>query len=152
MQIFYPPNSYPLLVNQKYLFLAGSIEMGKAIDWQQEVSEKLADLDLIVLNPRRPDWDSSWVQSIENEEFVKQVEWELEGLEKADIIIMYFAANTYSPISLLELGLHARANKLIVYCENNFWRKGNVEIVCRKYGITQVSSWEELLTCVRNSL
>jgi len=152
MQIFYPPDNYPLLPNQKCLFLAGSIEMGKAIDWQKEVSEKLADLDLIILNPRRPDWDSSWVQSIENEEFVKQVEWELEGLEKADIIIMYFAANTYSPISLLELGLHARTNKLIVYCENNFWRKGNVELVCRKYGITQARSWEELLTWVRNIL
>jgi hypothetical protein len=149
MHIFYPPNAYPSFPNKKYLFLAGSIEMGKATDWQKEVSEKLADLDIVILNPRRPDWDSSWVQSVENEEFVKQVEWELEGLEKADLIIMYFAANTYSPISLLELGLHAREKKVIVYCEPTFWRKGNVDVVCRKYGVKQANSWEELLEEVK---
>lgn len=152
MKIFYPPNAYPNFPDKKYLFLAGSIEMGKAIDWQKEISEQLTDLDLVILNPRRPDWDSSWVQSIENEEFVKQVEWELNGLERADIIIVYFAANTYSPISLLELGLHARSKKLIVLCEEHFWRKGNIDVVCRKYGIKQVNDWSEMIAEVREMI
>ncbi len=57
----------------KRIFLAGSIEMGKAIDWQSEVVNALADTDLTLLNPRRADWDSSWVQSIDNAQFREQV-------------------------------------------------------------------------------
>ncbi len=62
----------------------------------------------------------------------------------ADLIVMYFDKNTMSPISLLELGLFARSGKLIVYCPEEFWRSGNVDIVCLKYGIKQVSSLEEI--------
>ena len=39
------------------VFLAGSIEMGRAGDWQQDVQDALADLDVVLLNPRRADWN-----------------------------------------------------------------------------------------------
>jgi hypothetical protein len=61
---------------------------------------------------------------------------------------MYFDPNTQSPISLLELGLHARDGKLIVLCPEGFWRKGNVDIVCEKYGVKQVESFEELIKAI----
>jgi hypothetical protein len=48
---------------------------------------------------------------------------------------MYFDPNTKSPISLLELGLFAQSKKLIVCCPRGFWRKGNVDITCDRYGI-----------------
>lgn len=127
------------------IFLGGSIEMGKAVDWQKEVIEALKDKQIIFLNPRRNDWDSSWEQKITNPEFKLQVTWELTALEFSDIILMYFDPNTKSPISLLELGLHAKSKKLIVYCPEGFWRKGNVDIVCEKYGIKQVESVDELI-------
>jgi hypothetical protein len=41
---------------------------------------------------------------------------ELSAMEMAHIIIMYFDPNTKSPISLLELGLNAREQKLVVLC------------------------------------
>lgn len=54
-------------VNKKNLdsfsiFLAGSIEMGKAEDWQSELTNWLEsncpkDVNLTVYNPRRDDWD-----------------------------------------------------------------------------------------------
>ncbi len=117
-----------------YVFLAGSIEMGKAEDWQKKITKELSEFeDVIILNPRREDWDSSWEQSIDNNKFVEQVEWELEAQEKADYIIMNFVEDTKSPISLLELGLFARSGKLFVCCPRKFWRKGNVDVVCRKY-------------------
>jgi len=128
------------------VFLAGSIEMGKAENWQEKVKRiyPLKD-NVIFLNPRRDDWDSSWVQSINNLQFRKQVEWELRGMEIANKIILYFDPATKSPISLLELGLFAESDKLKVICPDGFWRKGNVEIVCNRYEIPLFNSLEEAL-------
>ncbi len=123
------------------VFLAGSIEMGAAVDWQSSLIVALSDLDCLVLNPRRPDWDSSWTQSKEHAEFRGQVEWELDGLDRVDVIALYFDPATKSPISLLELGMHLDGSaELIVYCPPGFWRKGNVDIVCERYG---VHVWED---------
>lgn len=126
------------------VFLAGSIEMGKAVDWQKDLTEKLKDLDVTILNPRRDDWDSSWEQSKTNPQFKEQVLWELNALNRADVIVMYFAPGTMSPISLLELGLYANTGKLIVCCPEGFWRKGNVDIVCDRYDIVQIESLEHI--------
>ncbi len=127
------------------LFLAGSIEMNSAEEWQSDVLRQLANTDWIVLNPRRGSWDSSWEQRIEQPEFKEQVEWELAGLECADKILLYFDPRTKSPISLLELGLFAKSGKLLVVCPDGFWRKGNVDIVCQRYSIAQASTLEEAL-------
>lgn len=134
------------------VFLAGSIEMGKAVDWQSAITQALNEESVIVLNPRRDDWDSSWEQKIENKQFKEQVDWELNALEYADIILMYFDPATKSPISLLELGLFAETGKLIVCCPDGFWRKGNVDIVCERYGITQVNTLEEMIELATEEL
>lgn len=128
------------------VFLAGSIEMGMAEEWQKKVVEALRDEDVIVFNPRRDDWDSSWIQDIDNKPFRRQVEWELEAQEKASLILFYFSPNTKSPITLLELGLVARNRKqfVMVCCPEGFWRKGNVDIVCERYGISTVSDINKL--------
>jgi hypothetical protein len=126
------------------IFLAGSIEMDKAVDWQKKCEEVLSS-KFIIFNPRRNEWNSDWEQSITNAKFKEQVDWELNALEKADIIIMFFANNTKSPISLLEFGLYAQSNKMKVIVEEDFWRKGNIDIVCEKYNIQQYKSLEELL-------
>ena len=131
----------------KLIFLAGSIEMGLAEDWQTRVAKHLQNqLDYTLLNPRRDDWDSSWVQSIENPNFYQQVNWELNGLERADTIILYLSPETKSPISLLELGLFAASGKLLVCCPSGFWRKGNVDIVCERHHIPVYEKLDELLT------
>jgi hypothetical protein len=130
------------------IFLAGSIEMGKAENWQDRIAEVLKDRDITIFNPRRDDWDSSWVQSIDNPQFREQVEWELNALEKANFILMYFDPATKSPISLLELGLFAKEDKMVVCCPEGFWRKGNVDVVCKKYGVYQVDNLDELVKMV----
>ena len=132
------------------LFLAGSIEMGKAENWQERAMRLLEDSNWIILNPRRDDWDSSWTQSITNPQFCEQVEWELDAQEKAEKILMYFDVTTKSPISLLELGLFAQSGKMIVVCPSGFWRKGNVDIVCRKYGIMELDTLEEAIDYLKN--
>lgn len=139
-----PPHEIEISKHQFSVFLAGSIDNGKAEFWQDDLVSALAETEIVILNPRRSDWDSSWDASISNPLFKAQVEWELEGLERADLIALYFAPNSQAPISLLELGLFADSNKTIVCCPEGYWRKGNVDIVCQKYGIRQVEDLEEL--------
>lgn len=119
--------------------------MDRAHEWQRDVVQRLHETDWIILNPRRGSWDASWEQRVDNEEFRKQVEWELSALERADAILLYFDPATKSPISLLELGLFARSGKLLVVCPEGFWRKGNVDIVCERYGIRQSATLEDAL-------
>jgi Nucleoside 2-deoxyribosyltransferase like len=131
---FTPPMNIAIRDQQKhYYFLAGSIEMGKAENWQREIANFLNYYDFGVFNPRRKDWDSSLEQDFENPQFYQQVNWELDALEKADKIIMYLQPNTISPISLLELGRFYE--KILVICPDGFARKGNVEIFCNRYNI-----------------
>lgn len=133
----------------KKIFLAGSIEMGKAEDWQKKIIDAVQDSDRVIFNPRRENWDSSWEQTIDNPQFKEQVDWELNALESSDMIIMNLIPETMSPISLLEFGLFARSGKLVVYCPDGFWRKGNVDIVCEKYKVPQVEKFEELITLIK---
>ncbi len=141
------PAAYSDYLDKPSVFLAGSIEMGVAEDWQAKVSAALAPLDALVLNPRRSNWDSSWTQSIDNPPFREQVEWELDALDAATVVLMYFDPATKSPITLLELGIHAAANpeKMIVCCPEGFWRKGNVDIVCARYGVAQAETLDALI-------
>lgn len=124
------------------VFLAGSIEMGAAVDWQSRLTQALAGRDLVVMNPRRDAWDASWRQSLDEPRFREQVEWELGGIERADLVAMWFAPETRAPITLLELGLCARSGKLVVGCPEGFWRRGNVEVVCARFGVPLHADWE----------
>jgi hypothetical protein len=133
--------------NSISLFLAGSIEMGKAKDWQTELTDELLEAysNIYIFNPRRDDWDSSWEQKKENKQFNEQVTWELSHIEFADFIVVYFDEKTQSPITLAELGLIAGKfpQKAIVYCPEKFFRKGNVDIICDRYGLTQIDNIED---------
>jgi hypothetical protein len=132
------------------IFLAGSIEMGKAIDWQSKVQDILKDSPVVIFSPRRDDWDSSWKQDINEPKFNEQVTWELDHIDQADYIFMYFDPNTKSPITLLELGiLAASPTKVLVCCPEGYWRKGNVDIVCQRYGISQLNNEDDFYNFIK---
>lgn len=135
------------------VFLAGSIENGTAERWQDKVLAFLAHNDALIFNPRRDDWDSSWVAEASNPKFAEQVNWELDALEAADLVLFYFDPNTKSSITLLELGLMASENKqIVVCCPQGFWRKGNVDIVCKRHDIKQVDSLDALMKMANRAL
>lgn len=129
------------LSDSKSVFLAGSIEMGKAIDWQSlftsalEEAMKNQDCRLVIANPRRDDWNTELLQSIHEPRLKEQVDWELDCLDKTQVIAMFFDKDTKSPITLLELGLYARSGRMVVYCPHGYFRKGNVDIVCARFGV-----------------
>src|SRR5262245_12310670 len=150
--ILKPPAPLIIPPGKRSVFLAGSIEMGQAEQCQVALESALAALDIVILNPRRDEWDATWAQTIANAQFREQVEWELAAQEQASVIAMYFAPATRSPITLLELGLFARSGKVVVCCPNGFWRKGNVEIVCRRYDVPLVDGLSELVHRVRQRL
>lgn len=142
-EVFMAPQDSSLNT-KKSVFLAGSIDMGKAENWQERITKLLSDRPIAVFNPRRDDWDSSWKQDISDDRFIEQVEWELDHLEKADAIAVYFDPEGQAPITLLELGLHAQSGKIVVCCPEGYWRRGNVEIVCRRYNVPFVATLEDL--------
>ena len=148
------PNNYNDYLKQgtPSLFLAGSIEMGTAEKWQEKVVAAFRGRPILILNPRRDDWDSNWEQSIDNPEFAKQVNWELDALDNADLVIFYFDPNTKSPITLLELGLQAqrkRTDQLLVICPEGYWRRGNVQIVCQRKGIAMENTLEDAINKIK---
>ena len=149
MQLIKPPSPLQDLDFSRAVFLAGSIDMGSAEDWQACIATALQDTDLTLLNPRRDHWDSSWEQRLSNPQFREQVEWELDAQEQAAMIAMYFAPSSQAPISLLELGLFADSGKLVVCCPDGYWRKGNVEVVCDRYNIPLAASLDDLIAAIQ---
>jgi hypothetical protein len=136
----------------KKVFLAGSIDNNSAADWQTEVITKFANEDVTLLNPRRVEWNPEWEQDISNPEFAFQVNWELDALEAADLIMLYFDPNGPAPITLLELGLFAKSKKIILCCPEGYWRRGNVQVVCERYGIEMVADLDALIQRTRERL
>jgi hypothetical protein len=43
----------------------------------------------------------------------------------------------------------ARSGKLVVGCPPGFYRRGNVEIVCERFAIPLVASWDDFVAAVR---
>jgi len=136
MEVYKAPQKYPS--DSKFtIFLGGSIEMGKAELWQEALTEKLKDFDIRILNPRRDDYDAGQKQSIDNPYFKEQVTWELDGLDRADLIVMYLQPDTLSPISMMEIGLYINTldwnKQMIICCPSGFWRRGNIEILVDRF-------------------
>lgn len=144
-------------IERPALFLAGSIEQGKAEDWQKELVEELADFDGTIFSPRRDNWDTSWPNTPEHPGFHEQVSWELEHIERADLVLFYFQADTLSPISLLELGYvlgqtDYKMRDPIIVCPREFWRHGNVYITAERAGVQVYESFEEAMPVLRQEL
>ena len=155
MPVFCPPEIIePGQQWPNYVFLAGSIDMGVAENWQQTVIDSFANRAVTFCNPRRKDWDSTWEQDISNACFREQVEWELYHLERANIVIFHFDPNGKAPITLFELGkcISDRSKLCLVSCPEGYWRRGNIQIICHRYGIPLFANLADLIENLRNEL
>jgi hypothetical protein len=151
---FQAPQQYDLNEHESSVFLAGTIEMNKATRWQAKMVKELEDLDVAILNPRRDDWNSGWVQRESDPNFAEQVTWEMDGLDAVDVIALYFEAGTLSPICLMEMGIYAyhSPEKLVVCCPEGYWRVGNVEVLAHRKEVKLVDTYEEMVSEVRKKL
>lgn len=146
------PQRAGVITGVKKVFLAGSIEMGKAEKWQDRLANGLEDKNVVLFNPRRDDWDSSWVQDpTPGTQFHDQVSWELEHIQRSDLVVFYFDPATQSPITLLELGYVIGSGKrALVCCPDGYFRKGNVVITSKLREVPVLNSFEELLAQLRD--
>ena len=137
-------SNLPNKPNSKSVFLAGTIDNGDSLNWKNKTIIELMNLginDIEIYNPRREHWNPN----PSKEEMECQIKWEQEYLDKADFIAMVLLDDSKSPISLLELGLYAKSNKLIVFCTPDFYRWDNVRLTCEKYNIQLVESTHPLV-------
>ena len=147
------PPVFPQINPYRGIFLGGSIEMGEAEDWQSYFKKKKKKtraaisrmINWDICNPRRDDWDSSWKQSIENPQFYQQVQWELTYLERCHYKVFYFAENTLSPITLLELGTFHKSENVFMCASPNYLRLGNLQIYANRYNLHLYSTLDEII-------
>lgn len=143
--IIKPPNRIP-----RKIFLAGTIDMGNSVDWQAEISKEFPDD--IILNPRRDDWNSKERQSIDNEYFNSQVNWEMNAMEKADLIIFNFLPNSQSPITIGEFyyWVNRKEKKILTCCPDEFWRSGNIHVMSERYDRGVFKNMDDLILEAKN--
>lgn len=125
--------------NIPILFLAGSIT-GED-NWRTIIINELTNYNVKIINPHTEDH--------ENNNIKQQTLWELDAMETADIIAMYFASGSISAISLFEFGLFVNTKKLIVCCENDFWKKDYINIICEKYGIKNYKNIQKFISNIK---
>lgn len=67
-------------------------------------------------------------------------------MKQSNLVCFYFDPNSKSPITLLELGLVLGSGKeTIVCCPKGFWRKGNIDVTCGRFGVEVLDSLPELI-------
>jgi len=104
------------------LFLGGGIS-GCPL-WQSQMVELLSDTKLVLVNPRRDDFD---VNSAEMAK--KQIIWEFKYLSCSTGRLFWFPAETLCPITLFELGKFCeKADPLFVGCHPEYKRKLDLEV------------------------
>ncbi len=141
-----------VILDKFSLFLGGAIDQGKAANWQKEVVKSLKDLDVVVLNPRRDNWDSSIEEDADNKTFREQVEWEISGQEKVDLRLYVFTKDSKAPITFFEMGAFGTDKDSVVCAEDGFYRQGNLDIYCQHFKIPMYHDFDEMLTDLHEAL
>jgi len=140
-----PTHFHSLSPKEKVLFLAGGIT--NCPDWQQEMRQKLADTEWVLLNPRREHFPIHDPGAA-----LAQITWEYEHLRMATAILFWFPCETICPIVLYELGAWSMTAKpLFVGVHPDYSRRRDVEIQTGlvRPDVALVYSLEELARAVR---
>lgn len=143
MQIIRPTDSEHDVQPGLAVFLAGTIDDGAAKPWAHQVAAAFAGQPINFFDPRRDDWDVTTEKRAHNPAFRRQVEWELSHLEGCDIPFFNFVGGSLSPVTMAELGytLASRGHAIVprtmpvVVCPDDFWRKGNIELLCERHDV-----------------
>ncbi len=121
MKYIESPQIYKPFNGEKSLFIAGGIS-GCEI-WQDDFVKVLSDTDLILINPRRKDYDFK-NPALEFE----QIQWEYNHLQMVDATSFWFPPQTLCPIALFELGKKSVIDKpLFIGVHPDYLRKRDIE-------------------------
>lgn len=124
------------------IFLAGTMGPWRSTFIDAAAAKSATSFPVTILDPTRTDWDATWREDESDPRWVTQVEWELEAMDRADILAVYLSGESGRPeagiIGMLELGLGVGGkgkDRVVVCCVDGFGKEGNVRMVGRKYGI-----------------
>jgi len=115
------------------IFLAGGITA--CPDWQHDACTLMSNEPVVVLNPRRAEYDSSTGDTL-----AQQVGWEHHHLHLADLTLFWFPrcdpCVTVQPITLLELGTaiaeaQLRGRQIAVGADAHYPRRPDLELQLR---------------------
>lgn len=120
------------------IFLAGAIDMGAAVDWQAYVIEQLRDKHCTLFNPRR-------ATPFTPEMLDEQILWELDALEAADVVFMWFPRDSKAPVAMFESGLYLQSGKLLLGAEDGFYRRRNLELTAQYFNRRIYDSLDEMI-------
>jgi Nucleoside 2-deoxyribosyltransferase like len=140
-------------IQESSVFLAGGIS--NCPNWQEILISHIKFAfsgkdNLVILNPRRDDFDVS-----KKEETTKQIKWEHEALEQAGTILFWFPKDTLCPITLFELGNYLEKKKnIIIGVDPKYARKYDVEYqtYIRRPEVAVAQNWERFLEYVSEHL
>lgn len=130
---------------QLKVFLAGSIDKGKASNWQEKFKEELSPFPITLFNPRRKFFPEG------KKPLKEQIFWEMEKLSASDVIIFNFQDYSSSPITLLELGAFHKNKKIFVYADK-YYRKENVMYFCQHNNILFYEDEKLMLSAIKQYL
>lgn len=121
------------------VFLAGVLG-----DWREEVVRDLQDLDVVIFDPVRKDWDSTWVESVDDVRFVEQTLWEFWRQAEAGLVLFYFgSAEADGVVTMMEFGLWAGTGRAVVLESPDFRKWGYIRVICGELGVKIVRSVKE---------
>lgn len=131
---------------KKLMFLAGSIDLQLSGNWRKSIANKLCDqFDFF-------DPTAIHHETLTASQWKQHIKWELEAMEKVDVILMNFLPSAKSPISLVELGLNTRGKKLVVICPNEFYKKQYINALCEHYSTPLFGDENEAIEHIKNIL
>lgn len=140
--VFAPKRDYYL--GNMTVFLAGAIDMGKAVNWQAWIIESLTDVkDMTIYNPRR-------LEEFTPDMMDEQINWELDLLNAVDCIFMWFPKDALAPIALFESGLFWNSKKMIVGAEQGFYRRRNLELTANYYHVNLYGNLDEMVSVLKD--
>ncbi|WP_165748396.1 nucleoside 2-deoxyribosyltransferase domain-containing protein [Cellulophaga sp. Z1A5H] len=125
--------------DQRYIFLAGSMASNQSVNWRNQVVNSLPN-SYQFLDPTNEHHDT-----LNALQMKKHVEWELDAMAMADIVLLNFLPNALSPISLVELGLYASSKKLYVVCPKAFYKSSYVVTLCERYHTPTFKTLQEAI-------
>jgi hypothetical protein len=78
-------------------------------------------------------------------------------MEEADLVFVYFASEGLSAVSMFEIGhcvakMQSGAGTMLVCCEDDYARRGNVQIVCARHGIKLLDTMENVVEEIKSIL
>ena len=108
---------------------------------EETLNRNLSDLRVKTYN--LSDWDTFEFKSEEDElEYNSKISKDLGILSDSDVILVYFKENLNNRFSLFILGYFRNNDNVIVFCPEEFAKKGIVRIICSQNNIPIFDSIE----------